>query len=87
MTVTMDGGRKALTPSGDCTLNAVGGTAGHICTFEITTSGTTSYTITFGTNFKSQGALATGIVSGKRFNVTFKRDGTAWCEIGRTAAM
>lgn len=85
--VTMDGGRKLLTPTGNCTLNATGGVTGYICTFEITTSGTSSYTMTFGTGFKSQGTLATGTVSGKVFNVTFKYDGANWCEIGRTTAM
>lgn len=87
ITATMDGGRKSITPTGNCTFNATGGVAGYICSFEITTVGTSSFTLTFGTNFKSQGALATGAVSGKVFNVTFKHDGTSWNEIARTAAM
>ncbi len=87
MTATMDGGRKTITPTGDCTFNASGGVAGQLCTFIITTSGTSSYVLTFGTNFKSQGTLATGTVTAKIFTVTFRYDGTNWCEIARTTAM
>jgi hypothetical protein len=87
MTATMDGGRKAITPTGACTFNATGGVAGYICTFEITTSGASSFVLTFGTNFKSQGTLATGTTTGKRFNITFRYDGANWCEISRTTAM
>ena len=87
MTATMDGGFKNITPTGDCTFNATGGTEGQFCTFFITTDGTSSFTLTFGTGFKSQGTLATGTVSGKVFTVTFRYVGTNWCEISRTTAM
>jgi hypothetical protein len=53
----------------------------------ITTSGTASYTITFGTNFKSSGTLATGTVSGKAFVVDFIGDGTTYYEVSRSAAL
>jgi hypothetical protein len=55
--------------------------------FIITTSGTTSYTLTFGTNFKSTGTLATGTTTAKVFVITFVYDGTNLNEVSRTAAM
>lgn len=87
ISVTMDGGIKTITPSGNCTFNATGGFAGQRITFIITTSGTTSYTLTFGTNFKSVGTLATGTVTAKVFTVSFVYSGSAWVEEGRTTAM
>jgi len=87
ITVTMDGSYKTITPTGACTFNASGGVPGQRCAFIITTSGTTSYTLTWSTNFKATGTLATGTVSGKKFVVEFIYDGTLWCECSRTAAM
>jgi hypothetical protein len=52
----------------------------------ILTSGTTSYTITFGAGFKSIGTLATGTVSGKYFVIMFVSDGTYMIETARTVA-
>jgi hypothetical protein len=86
--VTMDGNLKTITPTGACTFNATGGVIGQTCTFIITTSGTTSYTLTWGTNFKVNGTLATGTVTAKTFTVHFIYNGTNWVEIGtRGAAM
>lgn len=77
-----------ITPTGSCTFNASGGTPGQRVTFYITTSGTSSYTLTWGTNFKVTGTLATGTVSGKVFTVSFVcKDGTEWAEVSRTTAM
>lgn len=77
-----------IAPTGACTFNASGGIAGKECTFAIVTSGTSSFVLTWGTNFKTVGTLATGAVSGKRFSVTFRCvDGILWQETGRTAAM
>lgn len=88
LAVTMDGLIKTLTPTNACTLNAsIGLYIGQSCVFVITTSGTSSYVITFGTNFKSTGTLTTGTVSAKKFTVSFIWDGTNWCEDGRTTAM
>lgn len=76
------------TPAGASTFNASSvGPAGTVLSFIITTSGTSSYTLTFGTNFKSTGTLATGTSSGKVFAVSFKSDGTNWVETSRTTAM
>jgi hypothetical protein len=87
MTATMDGGIKLITPTGNCTFNATGGTLGQRCAFVITTSGTTSYTLTWGTDFKTAGTLATGTADAKKFVVEFIYDGTTWNEVSRTVAM
>ncbi len=74
-----------ITPTGACTFNATGGIAGQMVTFVITTSGVSSFTLTFGTNFKKVGTLATGTTSARFFTITFLYDGTFWYEAGRTA--
>jgi len=76
-----------VTPTGDISLNSWDSPPGALVSLVITTSGTTSYNITPGTNCKSQGVLATGTVSGKVFTVTFVGDGTNLNEISRTTAM
>jgi hypothetical protein len=87
MTVPMNSDIKTITPSGNCTFNASGGTIGNIVTFHITTSGTASFTLTFGTNFRKTATLATGTTTARFFSVTFRCiDGTIWSEICRTAA-
>jgi hypothetical protein len=86
MTVAMGEGVRTITPTGACTFNASGGTAGMRCTFAITTTGTTSRVLTFGTNFRKVGTLATGTAAGRFFSVTFVCiNGTVWQEMGRTA--
>ena len=87
MTATMDGAIKNITPTGACTFNATGGAVGQNCSFVITTSGTNSYILTFGSNFKSTGTLTTGTVSAKVFTVSFIYNGTNWNETSRTVAM
>lgn len=85
MTVSMTTRIVTITPTGDCTFNASGGSAGQVCTFSVTTSGVTSYNLTFGTNFRSAGVLATGTTSARFFAVTFLcLDGTVWQETART---
>lgn len=76
-----------ITPTGACTFNASGGIAGQKCAFIITTSGTTAFTLTWGTNFKTTTTLSTGTVTAKTFTVEFVYDGTNWCEVARTTAM
>lgn len=86
MTVTMTAPCITITPTGAATFNASGGVAGQIATFLITTSGTSSFTLTWGTNFRKVGTLATGTVSARFFSVTFLCvNGTIWQEIARTA--
>ena len=54
----------------------------------ITTSGTSTYTLNFGTNIRSQGPLATGSVSAKIFIMKFLISSTtSVLEISRTTAM
>jgi len=86
MTVSMTTAIVTITPTGDCTFNASGGVVGQRTTFAITTSGGTSFTLTFGTNFHKTGTLATGFASPRFFAVTFVCvDGTTWWEEARTA--
>jgi hypothetical protein len=90
MTVNLpsDDGVITITPTGACTFNGSGGKAGARCTFYITTSGTSSFTLTWGTNFKTTTTLATGTTTAKVFCVSFVcKDGTTWAETGRTTAM
>lgn len=87
MTAKMDSSYKSITPTGSCTFNATGGTAGQRLSFVITTTGTTSRTLTWSTNFKPAGTLATGTTSGKMFVVNFIYNGSLWVETGRTSAM
>jgi len=89
MTTTLTNLRViTITPTGNCTFNASGGFAGQPISFVITTSGVSSFNLTFGTNFKSQGVLATGTTSGKVFTVSFIcTNGTQWAEVSRSTAM
>lgn len=77
------------TPTQNETINfsTNGYKAGAEICLEVVTSGTTSYTLTFGTGTKNQGTLATGTVSAKTFAVSFVFDGTNWVETSRTSAM
>lgn len=87
MTVPMDTDIKTITPTGACTFNATGGYTGQIVTFHVTTSGTSSFVLTFGTNFRKVGTLATGTTNARFFSVSFRNiNGTTWTEIARTAA-
>lgn len=77
-----------LTPTASITLSATVPIAGSFGYLIITTSGTTSRTITFSAaTFKSQGTLATGIVSARVFAFSFISDGTRMIEVSRTIAM
>ncbi len=78
-----------LVPAQAETINAVttGAIAGRAYYLVVTTSGTSSYTLTFGTNFKTTGTLATGTASAKVFVVQFIFDGVNFCEVSRTTAM
>jgi hypothetical protein len=76
------------TPTQSETINGPGTPlAGQEITFVITTSGTTSYTITWGSNMKSTGTLATGTTSGKVFIDRFISDGTNFNEVDRQGPM
>lgn len=76
-----------VTPNATGNFTSTVPAAGTICTLEIVTSGTTSYTMTFTTGFKTTGTLVTGTTSARTFMVTFKSNGTALVEMARTVAM
>jgi hypothetical protein len=76
-----------LTPTGALTINATNDLAGSIIFLRILTSGASSYTITFGTNFVANGTLATGTVTAKTFLLEFVSDGSNFIEISRTTAL
>lgn len=86
MTVNMTSSVITITPTGACTFNGSGGVAGQLVTFAITTSGTASFVLTWGTNFRKTGTLATGTTSARFFTVTFRcLSGSIWTEVSRTA--
>jgi hypothetical protein len=60
---------------------------GTLCTLIVLTSGTTSYSMTFGTGFRSTAALATGTVTAQRFVLQFVSDGTSLIPTIRTTAI
>ncbi len=77
-----------LTPTAATTINASPvPPVGSVVYLVVTTSGTTSYTVTFGTGIKDTGNLATGTADAKVFTVTFVSDGTNLNEVARTVAM
>lgn len=75
------------TPTGTGNINAsVVARAGAKFDLLVLTSGTSSFTLTFNTNFKSTGTLATGTVDSKMFVMEFVSNGTSWYEKSRTTA-
>jgi hypothetical protein len=74
-------------PVEPCTINASSTPAGARITIVITTSGVSSYNLTFGANFKSAGVLATGTSSGKVWTITFFCDGVNLNEVSRAGPM
>jgi hypothetical protein len=77
-----------VTPTATATYTTTVPPAGVKCTIIILTSGATSFTITFGTGFKSVGTLATGTTTARVFTLNFVSDGTNLIEDGaRSVAM
>jgi hypothetical protein len=77
-----------LTPAQAEAVTATNMTAGQNVSLVILTSGTTSYTLTFGAGIKTGTAtLATGTVTGKYFVVNYVSNGTSLIEVSRTAAL
>lgn len=76
-----------VTPTATATLTTTVPAAGKLRVVLILTSGTTSFTITFGTGFKPTATLVTGTTAARVFAITFYSDGTNLYEIGRTVAM
>lgn len=75
-----------LTPAQAETINATTANAvpGQVYTLQILTSGTTSYTVTFGTGFTDVGTLETGTTTAIVYDVRFLYDGTTFREVSRT---
>lgn len=76
-----------LTPTGSVNINISNSLPGQRLTLIILTSGTSSYTQTFNTGFKTTGTLATGTSDAKYFVLNFISDGTTVYEVSRTTAM
>lgn len=76
-----------VTPNATATFTTTVAPAGSRAAVIVVTSGTTSYTITFGTGFLTTGTLATGTTTAKTFVIEFVSDGTTMIETGRTTAM
>lgn len=74
-----------LTPAQSETINATTTNAvkGDFYTLQITTSGTSSYTLTFNTGFTGLGTLVTGTTSGIIYEVVFVYDGSSFREVDR----
>jgi hypothetical protein len=78
----------AITPGVAMTINAVpDGLPGQEYVLIVTTSGTSSFVVTFGTAFKTTGTLATGTADAKVFVLRFVSKGSSVVEVSRTAAM
>jgi hypothetical protein len=76
-----------VTPTATATFTTTVAAAGSRASVIIVTSGTTSYTITFGTGFQTTGTLATGTTTARTFVIEFISDGTTMIEASRTVAM
>jgi hypothetical protein len=76
-----------VTPNATATYTTTVPAAGTRLSLIILTSGTTSYTITFGTGFKTTGTLTTGATSARYFVISFVSDGTSVIETSRTVAI
>jgi len=76
-----------LTPTSATSLIASGGFNGQSAKLIITTSGTATYTLTFSTNFKTTGTLATGTTSGAVYVIDLICYNGTWYEVSRTTAM
>lgn len=76
-----------VTPTATGTFTTTVPPAGTRCTLIILTTGVTSFTMTFGTGFRSTGTLATGTVAARVFIFQFISDGTSLIEASRTVAI
>jgi hypothetical protein len=76
-----------VTPNATGSFTSTVPPAGTRCTLIVLTSGVTSFTMTFGTGFKTAGTLATGTVTAKTFVFQFVSDGTNLIECSRTTAL
>jgi hypothetical protein len=76
-----------VTPTATATLTTTVPAAGTHCHTIVLTSGTTTFTLTFGAGFKPTATLVTGTVAARVFVLAWISDGTSLYEVSRTAAM
>lgn len=76
-----------VTPNATATYTTTVAPAGAEASVIIVTSGTTSYTITFGTGFLVSTNLLTGTTTARTFVLNFVSDGTTMIETSRTVAL
>jgi hypothetical protein len=76
-----------VTPTATGSFTTTVPASGVRCNLIVLTSGATSYTMTFGTGFKTTGTLATGVATARYFVFDFISDGTSLIEVSRTIAM
>lgn len=76
------GGVFLYTPTLGGTITAISVVAGQKISFLILTAGTTSFNITFGTNFRATGVISTGSVASKYIGLDFVSDGTNYVQTG-----
>jgi hypothetical protein len=76
-----------LTVTANRTLTTTVPAAGVRCSVMILTTGTRSFTVTFGSGFKPVSTLATGKTANRIFIVNFLSDGNSLYETNRTTAM
>ena len=76
-----------VTPTATATYTTTVPAAGSTRVLLILTAGTSSFTITFGTGFKTTATLATGTTAARVFAISFVSDGTNLYETARTVAM
>ena len=76
-----------VTPTATGTFTTTVPPAGTRSTLIVLTTGVTSFTMTFGTGFKTTGTLATGTVAARYFIFQFISDGTSVIEASRTVAI
>jgi hypothetical protein len=80
-------GTVQVTPNATGTFTSTVPAAGTRAILIVLTSGTTSYTMTFGTGFKTTGTLTTGTVAARYYIFQFISDGTSLIEVSRTVAI
>lgn len=76
-----------VTPTGNATYTTTVPAAGRTVVLLILTSGSSSFTITFGSGFKATTTLATGTTASRVFAISWISDGTNLYETARTVAM
>jgi len=75
-----------LVPAQSCTINVTNVQSGHMIFILIHTSGTSSYTVTFGTAIKSTGTFTTGTTDNRDMGISCIADATQYIENDRMSS-